>query len=165
MEATEGQRLGRLVASAVAVTLTGCAMTPQFFYANKQTLSDSRVCRTWAAAVEANASVSFIFDVSAEADRRGLSASDCADKVSKENVAAAATVLVILGVAAAAAARRGGGAAAPVMAQQDYSWEWDEFYDQSRQLVWACRGVQTGEFAATWHCGGKVRSDWKWPGK
>ena len=46
----------------------------------------------------------------------------------------------------------------------DYSWEWDEFYRYG-SLVWACRGVQTGQFAHNYRCAGKTKTDWKWPAK
>ena len=49
--------------------------------------------------------------------------------------------------------------------QVDNEWYWDEFYNQSYQLVWACRGAQTGEFAEVWRCNGRPQSDWKWPQK
>jgi hypothetical protein len=47
----------------------------------------------------------------------------------------------------------------------DYEWDWDEFYDQSGDLVWTCRGVQTGQFAEFERCSGRYQTDSRWPGK
>lgn len=77
------------------------------------------------------------------------------------------TLLTILGAAAAVAAvRAGGGAAAGAGAgASDYDWAWDEFRNQYGQLVWACRGKQTGEFAVSERCRFKPVNDYTWPGK
>lgn len=48
---------------------------------------------------------------------------------------------------------------------QDYDWAWDEFYNEYRQLVWACRGKQTGQFAPEEKCMFKMRIDNTWPEK
>lgn len=47
----------------------------------------------------------------------------------------------------------------------DYEWDWDEFYNEQYQLVWACRGVQTGQFANQAHCTNLPRTDLRWPDK
>lgn len=46
----------------------------------------------------------------------------------------------------------------------DYEWDWDQFYNQG-SLVWACRGVQTGQFAEQSRCQHKYQVDYRWPGK
>lgn len=48
--------------------------------------------------------------------------------------------------------------------QYDIDWAWDEFYNNG-QLVWACRGKQTGEFANDYACAGKPKNDFTWPQK
>lgn len=53
----------------------------------------------------------------------------------------------------------------PIIATYDAEWDWDQLYDQRYNLVWACRGVQTGEFADPMRCSGKFQSDGRWPGK
>jgi hypothetical protein len=77
------------------------------------------------------------------------------------------TALTILGVAAAVAAAKGGGgsgyAAPPQFAPTDYEWDWDLFYNQYRQLTWACRGVQSGQFAELDKCQYKLKVDQRWP--
>jgi uncharacterized membrane protein len=47
----------------------------------------------------------------------------------------------------------------------DKAWDWDEFYDQRGQLVWACRGVQTGRFSDEAKCEYKFKNDRRWPDK
>jgi hypothetical protein len=47
---------------------------------------------------------------------------------------------------------------------QDFEWDWDAFY-RNGNLVWVCRGVQTGQFAHHSHCQNKPQLDWRWPNK
>lgn len=72
-------------------------------------------------------------------------------------------VAVIGGIAYLAAKSGGGGGSYPP--SNDYSWRWDEFYDEWRNLTWRCRGVQTGEFADNYRCAGQLQVDTAWPGK
>jgi hypothetical protein len=58
----------------------------------------------------------------------------------------------------------GGGGYAPAQAA-DYDWDWDQFYNANYQLVWACRGVQTGQFSDESHCTYKAKIDSRWPAK
>ena len=48
---------------------------------------------------------------------------------------------------------------------RDRDWDWDKFFDQYGNLVWMCRGVQTGQFANDDKCGGKHQTDLRWPRK
>ena len=47
----------------------------------------------------------------------------------------------------------------------DTNWDWDQFYNKSNLLVWACRGVQTGQFAPLNKCSYKNKNDQRWPNK
>lgn len=47
---------------------------------------------------------------------------------------------------------------------QDFEWDWDAFF-RNENLVWVCRGVQTGQFAHHSHCHNKPQLDWRWPNK
>jgi hypothetical protein len=47
----------------------------------------------------------------------------------------------------------------------DYEWDWDAFYNEYRQIVWGCRGVQTGQFAPEDKCAFKLKTDYRWPAK
>ena len=76
------------------------------------------------------------------------------------------TLLSVVAVAGAVAiAANGGGGGGSNYAAQDYDWAWDEFYNQHYQLVWACRGKQTGQFADLEKCAYKYKSDITWPAK
>jgi hypothetical protein len=150
-----------IICSILAASLLGCATQGQF-YKDPQSLSDAQVCRLWV-----QASGDFFKDVDAEASRRNLDYGECQAKVQQQNLGIAAALLI--GIAAAAAARGGGGGGYATPAQpaaaNDFDWDWDQFYNQGGQLVWACRGVQTGRFAPNYHCAGKPMTDWRWPGK
>jgi len=47
----------------------------------------------------------------------------------------------------------------------DVDWDWDQFYHSTGSLVWACRGIQTGQFADLYRCSGKSKNDYRWPNK
>ena len=59
----------------------------------------------------------------------------------------------------------GYGGSALAAPTEDYSWAWDEFYGENYNLVWVCRGKQTGQFANTEKCSGLPMSDFTWPSK
>jgi hypothetical protein len=77
------------------------------------------------------------------------------------------TLLTILGVAATAAlaASGGGYTGNSYYAPTDYDWAWDQYYNQYGQLVWSCRGKQTGQFAEFDRCQYKPANDFTWPTK
>ena len=79
------------------------------------------------------------------------------------------TFLTILGVAATAALAASGGGGGytgnSYYAPTDYDWAWDQYYNQYRQLVWSCRGKQTGQFADLSRCQYKPANDLTWPAK
>lgn len=77
-------------------------------------------------------------------------------------------------LAAYAIAKDGRRGISPMPAQQrqqvgilpiDVDWQWDEFYGPNGQLVWACRGVQTGQFAFEDKCANRAKVDIFWPDK
>ena len=45
----------------------------------------------------------------------------------------------------------------------DTDWAWDQFHHSTGSLVWACRGIQTGQFAKLERCDGKSKNDYRWP--
>jgi hypothetical protein len=73
--------------------------------------------------------------------------------------------LLAVGAAAYYGAKSHGGGAGYAAPAQDIDWDWDEFYGPDGQLVWACRGIQTAQFAEQWRCAGKLQTDYRWPGK
>jgi hypothetical protein len=89
-----------------------------------------------------------------------LSTSGCATK--EENFLLAGAVL--LGAAAVYGAKHGAYAGGGGGTASDYDWAWDEFYNRG-VLVWACRGMQTGQFAEQTRCTYKPKNDYTWPAK
>jgi hypothetical protein len=162
------ENLGRWVAVfAPPLLLAACAVSQERFYADRESLSDAQVCRAWVGSTGV-----FSQDVGQEAQRRGLLYANCEKQVANEKGAAVgAVVLGVLGAAAIYSAKHGGGGggggaaqASPSNGAIDYEWDWDQFMAPGDGLVWACRGVQTGQFADEWHCAGKPKADLRWPG-
>jgi hypothetical protein len=153
--------LTKAIVVACSVAMTACATSPEAFRRNPYQVSDSQLCRTLTSSA-AERDYSFKSEVRSEVERRGLSDESCATMVRNQNVAIGAVALI--GAVAVAAARNGGGGGGGAPST-DYDWDWDQFYNEYRQLVWACRGVQTGQFADTWRCNGKFRTDARWPQK
>ncbi len=72
--------------------------------------------------------------------------------------------LIVVGVAAlAVAASKGGGGG--YGAPADYQWRWDGFRGAYGNMEWRCRGVETGQFADSYHCAGQPQIDNTWPGQ
>ena len=159
----------RAIAAAVAIALSGCAMTPNYFRANESRLSNFEVCRTWQSASQSSDS-SFAVDVGRAANMRGFDRAQCDHLVAEQQRKAAAVIgallLVGAGVAAARSSSGGGGYYVPRFQPNavDTSWDWDQFRDQNGALVWACRGVQSGQFAIHERCFGRMQVDARWPG-
>lgn len=161
----------KITTALIASLLSGCALSPAEFREKRYEVSDTRLCTTLrnatSAAVANGEDSYFEFQVRAEVERRGLDDESCARL--ERNQAIAIGVGVLAGAALVASSRGGGavagGATGYASTAYDYDWEWDQFYNQNRFLVWACRGVQTGQFAEQYRCAGKLQTDWKWPGK
>lgn len=47
---------------------------------------------------------------------------------------------------------------------EDTEWAWDQFYNDQYDLIWRCRGKQTGQFAPDQKCQWDIRADTTWPG-
>ena len=73
--------------------------------------------------------------------------------------------LIVGAVVAAASSGGGGGGTYVPAASSDYQWQWDGFRNGYGALQWACRGVQTGQFADAYHCSGQLQMDDTWPGQ
>lgn len=162
-----------VVTLVVASMLVGCASTPgeapitweRFAATPGGNWSDSELCRAW---VHANDTDQAAYEEAAYAvaSSRGLTFSQCVATAKRGDQFASTAAKVLVGVAIAALAyavvRRGGGGGG-VPAQGDYSYSWDLFYNEYRQLVWACRGEQTGQFADQTNCQFKAKNDLRWP--
>jgi hypothetical protein len=147
--------------AAVASGLTACAITPEQFYANRTSYTDEQVCSMWRhydGPVEQGAI--------AEAARRGISVDRCtailaAAEQRNANVAAGLMLILALGAASQGAAT----APMPMMpVASDTEWAWDQYRNDAGNLVWACRGVQTGQFWPEVRCQFLPKLDIRWPG-
>lgn len=149
--------------------LSGCAAVTSHkdFSERRASLNDTEVCKTLIYSHEQSLSDSgFAFYKSAldEATTRGYDLQSCKEKIKKQNIVAA-TVAIASVLAIAASSRSNSGGYAPAPATQDYEWDWDQYYNEYRQLVWACRGVQSGQFSPLEKCQFKFKTDYRWPSK
>lgn len=157
----------RLISTLTILSLlTGCAVGPTQFAAQKDRLSPLDICRARASAIEKN-NAQYLSNIDEELRRRGISTGDCTGIVSDGNKTAAAAAIAIIGILAIAAAARSGGGGSSYQSTgiNDYDWAWDEFYNEYASLVWACRGKQTGRFAEADQCAYKLKVDTTWPSK
>lgn len=154
-----------------AFVLQGCAsITPERFEASKASLSDTQVCEAFADSLKISGT-SYYLSARAERNRRGLTEQACEALLAEKSRNIGFAVAAVAAVALVAVAAKGGGGGAGSAyapgyptAQTDYSWQWDQFYNAQSQLIWTCRGEQTGQFAALSKCQGKAQLDWRWPG-
>lgn len=161
----KSRRPAKFVAYTVVLAMiSGCAVTPERFEKSKFSMSDTEVCKAVAAA-EKSGDSNYIFATGQEQTRREVTDEGCAMLISADKKKTAIAGAAILGALVILAASRGGGGGAPQAQANDYDWDWDQFYNQYRQLVWACRGVQTGQFADNSRCQYKLQIDSHWPSK
>ena len=146
----------------VASIVSGCAVSKSSFYQNRYAISDTALCRTFINGTGSD--YQFGQDVKAEIARRNLNYYDCQTKVKESNnlIGAAVVGAVVVG-AAVAASKKGGGGGGNSYAESGA--DWDAFYNQYGQLVWACRDIQTGRFTEAYRCSGKAQTDSRWPSK
>jgi hypothetical protein len=152
-----------------AAMLSGC-MTTEFFRTNAVTLSDTDVC-TARDEGRSRPQQELYWMAGREMDRRGMTDARCDVLLAQKKqqlqngLAIVAAGLAVVAVANASRRPGGGGAGYEPVQMQDYQWAWDQFYNDQFQLVWACRGVQTGQFAELYRCNGLLQIDNKWPSK
>jgi hypothetical protein len=60
---------------------------------------------------------------------------------------------------------RNGANTQPQYLPTDYDWDWDAFYDGYGNLLWRCRGIQSGQFANNSNCQYDYMDDDRWPNK
>lgn len=76
-------------------------------------------------------------------------------------LAVVGAAVIVVGAAAAGKNSAGGGSNSYAESGAD----WDAFYNQYGQLVWACRDIRTGRFTEAANCAGKAQTDSRWPSK
>jgi hypothetical protein len=154
----------RFICYLFIVSLVACTTTPQQFAEKRYSISNGNVCRTLRDA-EKRGDYGFATEVRSEVDRRGLDDARCDAEITKQNVGAGLAIVAAALVVAAASKSGGGGGGNAYASSTDYDWAWDEFYNKSYQLVWMCRGKQTGQFADNSKCLYKPQNDFTWPSK
>lgn len=150
-----------VVTSVISTQLVSCVgITSQSFYANPSQASDYQICKSW----KSTEDIAFKLSLKAELESRGKSLFDCQRIMDERHNAIA--IGAILGAALIAISQSGGGGSgsAPSYAT-DYDYAWDQFRNEYGQLVWACRGKQTGQFAYKEKCQYKSVNDYTWPTK
>ena len=158
------------VVVAVAAFCHGCTVSPEQFEREKYTLRDDEVCRAQIKAVS-EGNWDFQEPLDKDLARRGVNPLSCPSIVQNANNRTGAAVsLLAIGAALALASRPpspAGYAPPPAYRQPppDFDWAWDLFFNEHYALVWACRGVQTGQFADLERCNFKPKNDFRWPSK
>lgn len=146
--------------------VAGCAWTPERYAGKRAKLDDTETCRLFLG-WQKEAKEPYLTMATEEIARRGLNEHQCKGKYEElrrsRKAAIGAGVVLTATVAAVIYASRTR-PAFQIGAPYDSSWDWDQFADKDGNLVWACRGVQTGKFADQYRCTGAPLSDWRWPG-
>ena len=151
------------VVIVACIAVAGCSSNPKEFAEKRYSLSNANVCRTQSEAYKSG-NYQFASEVQSELNRRGLNAAKCESEMTSQSAGAAVAILGAV-LLVAAASKGGGGGGQYNSPVTDYDWAWDQFYNQSYQLVWVCRGKQTGEFATQDKCAYKPQNDFTWPSK
>ncbi len=147
------------VIASVALA-SGCTTSSKEFYKNPSKPESMSLCRTY---LQTNDGT-YKSDVASELARRRVDVRQCKPAVDQENAKIAAGIIVaaaVVGVAAACANNGGCGGGGGYSNATD----WDQFYNQYGQLVWACREIYTGRFTYESNCYGQPMNDLRWPSK
>jgi hypothetical protein len=148
----------RLIAMALAVLMfvSGCTTTSQKFYDDPSKVGDTSLCRTYINTDDPE----FKKDIEQELSKRRLGKSNCQQLVKNQNTQIAIGAVVAV-AAVYCAVECGGTGGSPSYGIAD----WDQFYNENFQLVWACREIQSGRFTNTSNCYGLAKTDLRWPSK
>ena len=143
------------------------------FAKHKSGLIDEGVCAalfTAADEYQRQRTAAYLKETLVELQRRGRSVDWCIHrrKEQQDTAAGVVAIVAVVGLVALVAAGGGGGGGTPQTdfsaTDRDWDWDWDQFYDENYQLVWVCRGVQSGRFSTTGRCDYKAKVDLRWPG-
>lgn len=173
MDCLKSQRTGSsrtfavsMLCSILVVTpLAGCATSSASYYEKRGSFSNATLCRTYQAA-QKDGNASLAADVRSDLSRQfGADVYNCDSIIKAQNQKIAGVIVAVAAVAAVAAAAANSGGGGSGYTASDYQWDWDLFYNQYGQLVAACRGIQTGQFADNYRCAGLTQDDNRWPAK
>lgn len=172
----------RVVCIAVAASVSGCAtmadVPEPVFAAKREGMTDEGVCAAaftaaaqWKKAEGSDyqrlSAQSYFSLVESELARRGRTIEWCKArrKEQEETASNVAGLVAVIGLIGLAVAGAKAGAKPPPSTLIDTDWAWDEFYNDKYQLVWACRGKQTAQFAPVERCSLALQVDSTWPSK
>jgi outer membrane protein assembly factor BamE (lipoprotein component of BamABCDE complex) len=138
--------------------LSGCTTSEKTLASNPSSVGNVALCRSYIK----TGSVQFHQAIETELYKRSIAPTQCKGLVDQQNKS------IALGIAAVAI----GAAAIAVCSKNDcggggryYSAsDWDAFYNQHGQIVWACRDIASGQFTYDSNCSGKAQTDLRWPG-
>lgn len=158
MSTGSGCKAAVIAAAGLGLVLSGCTTSREALKKNPKAVSTSQLCRSLAGATDQE----FRLDILTELGRRSVTVDQCAEMVRKQNQAIAATAAIVaVGAAVAVCANNNCGSGGYSTYQGA---DWDAFYNQYGQVVWACREISSGRFTYNSNCYGKPMSDWRWPG-
>jgi hypothetical protein len=151
-------RVLRAFVAIVPLALNACTTTPQAVAVNPTKIGKSALCRSFVTTQD-EAFRQLLFS---ELSSRSITPMQCGDMVMKENQALAAAAVIAVGVTAVAVCANnscGGGGYVPPKSYNRYGAEWDMFYNQYGQQVWACRDTSNGQFTYDYRCAGSAKYD------
>ncbi|HEV2900330.1 MAG TPA: hypothetical protein VGX71_21345 [Pseudaminobacter sp.] len=147
----------------MTLSLSACTTTQEALTKNPKAVGKAALCRSFVTTNDER----FRQELYKELSRRSISAVQCADMVKKQNQAIAAGIAIAaVGTAVAVCANNNCGGGGGYYGGGYYQGaDWDAFYNQYGQIVWACREISSGRFTYDNNCAGKPMTDWRWPGK
>lgn len=148
------------VIASLAVA-SGCTTSSKEFYKNPSKPESISLCRTFLESKDKT----FKSDIERELARRGVDTRQCKPAVDQENAKIAAGIVVAAAVVGVAAVCANNGGCGGGGGGYSNAADWDQFYSQYGQLVWACREIYTGRFTYESNCYGLPKNDFRWPSK
>lgn len=149
-------------AALLTLSLAACTTSQQALSKNPKAVTTSALCRSFVTTNDGQFKQALYVELSS----RSVSGLQCEEMVKNQNNALAAGIAIAaVGAAVAVCANNdcgGGGSYRPSYYQGA---DWDAFYNQYGQIVWACREVASGRFTYDTNCYGKPQTDWRWPSK
>ena len=168
------KKLKNVFVFTLSIALVSCAAGQQSFIATHQSMDDVRVCRnilkdkdflTNEKIPKNELETNYKNALVRAKNKRGLTYSECQEKVNKaDNQLTAA----LLGIAAAAlvvdAANNSGGSGYQPYGSTGYAWDLIDHPTYAYQTIYVCRNKANGQFAEQRFCSNKVKNDSTWPG-
>ena len=153
-----------LICAILTGTLSACTTSHEALSKNPKAVGEAALCRSFITTKDE----AFRQELYRELSHRSIAPMQCAEMVKKQNQAIAAGIAIAaVGAAVAICANNdcGGGGGGYYSGGYAQGADWDAFYNQYGQIVWACREVASGQFTYDHNCFGQSKTDWRWPGK